>query len=337
VTIRFPPSAEPPLERAILRACPEDFQVDEQCPVDPEPAGEHLWVRVRKRGWNTADVARVLARASGLRVRDVGYAGLKDRNALTTQWFSLWLRHRPEPRLDRLPEGIEVLERLRCARKLRRGMHTGNRFVIRLREVAPAAAGVNDRLGRIVERGFPNYFGPQRFGRNFRNVSQAAAMFRGEERADNRHLRGLRISAARAWIFNHVLARRVEEGTWNRLVEGDVADRDGRPTGPMWGEGAGLAHGAAAALEAEVAARFAELRDGLERSRMPPQRRPLVGRARDLNWRADTGGSTLFLEFVLDPGVYATALLAELVQEISGPARDDRAGPAAQRLRRSST
>ncbi len=337
--VRFPPGAGAPVISARVRACPEDFVVEERCPVVPDPAGEHLWIRVRKRGWNTADAARVLARAAGLRIREVGYSGLKDRNAVATQWFSLWLRRRPEPRFDRLPDGLEVLERVRCVRKLRRGMHTGNRFVIRLREADCTFPRVEARLEQIAREGFPNYFGPQRFGRNFRNVTRAARLFRASEPEPNRHLRGLWISAARAWIFNHVLARRVDSGCWRRLIDGDVPDAEGLPTGPLWGEGEAAVSGAAAALEAAVAARFAALRDGLARTRMPPGRRPLVAQARELCWEYEENQTaSLRLDFVLPPGVYATALLAELVGEAAARGSPTDCYPARpQNARRSST
>lgn len=330
----FPPSVSPPLVRAVLRARPEDFVVEERCPVVPAPGGEHLWVRVRKRGWNTPDVARVLARAAGLRVRDVGYAGLKDRNALTTQWFSLWLRNRREPGLTRLPEGVEVLERVRCARKLRRGAHTGNRFMVRLHAVEGDGPALQRTLERMAAEGFPNYFGPQRFGRNGRNVAQALVLFRCGVGEGPRHLRSIRISAARAWIFNHVLAERVAEGSWSSLIDGDLPEGFGAPTGPLWGVGGSPATGRAGLLEVGVAARFAELRDGLERTGMAPQRRALVARPEGLSWALDEPPGGLTLRFGLGPGVYATALLAELV----APAREPAAGcKTSQPLRRRST
>ena len=312
MSMAFPPSAPPPLERAVLRRELADFEVREVCPVVPDPGGEHLWLRVRKKGWNSADVARVLARATGLRIRDVGYAGLKDRNAMTEQWFSLWVRRRAEPSLDGLPEGIEVLERRRCARKLRRGMHTSNRFRIRLREVAGDWERLEARLGYLAERGFPNYFGPQRFGRNHANVTRAARYFEAGDAVQNRHVRGIWISAARAWIFNQVLKRRVEQGWWGDLAAGDVPDATGMPTGPLWGVGPLASSGSVAALEEAVATAFPLLREGLERTGMPMQRRPLVARAHGLHWVVHRREGIVELAFALDPGVYATALLAEL-------------------------
>ncbi len=314
MSVTFPPSATPPLRHGRLRARPEDFFVEERCPVARDPAGEHCWLRVEKVGWNTADVARLLARAAGLRVRDVGYAGLKDRNAVTVQWYSLWLRRRAPPASWDLPKGIEVLEQVRCARKLRRGTHTENRFVVRMRELQGDWPGLERRLHTLAQGGgFPNYFGPQRFGRNYANVSRATALFEGREPSQNRHVRGLWISAARAWIFNHVLAARVEHETWSHLLEGDVPDTQGAPTGPLWGEGPTAASGPIARLERRIADTFPVLRAGLERTRMPPQRRPLVARPRDLRWRLDRDAGTVMLSFALAPGVYATALLAELL------------------------
>jgi tRNA pseudouridine13 synthase len=232
-----------PVIRARLRERPEDFVVDELLGFAPDGDGEHLLLRVRKTGANTDWTARRLAQLAGVHVRSVGYAGLKDRHAVTTQWLSVPLGPRPVPDWAPLAaDGIEVLECYRHRRKLRRGALAGNRFVLRLRDVS----GDLDAFGRLIERvagqGVPNYFGPQRFGYDDGNLHRAESLFRGAAEAArqacggasagttprrapgrqrDRHLTGLVLSAVRSQLFNELLALRVQRGDWRTALPGD--------------------------------------------------------------------------------------------------------------------
>ena len=279
-----------PLFLATLRAVPEDFVVDERfdapgdCDVpgarhdttDGRPpldgAGEHLWLRVRKRLANTEDVAGALAAGFGVPARDVGHAGMKDRRAVTTQWFSVRTteaKHAFEPRDGAAgaagaagAEGTwEVLEAARHSRKLRRGAHAGNRFRLTLRDLEwrGEAAGTGRATGEVPDgpaaalaaraddvraQGFPNRFGPQRFGRGGANVGRARAMFaeasrdaeprdarRGRSAGKRRRgaggrrrtatARGLLLSAARSAVFNAALDERVRRGDWTEALDGE--------------------------------------------------------------------------------------------------------------------
>jgi tRNA pseudouridine13 synthase len=327
-----------PLIRARLRARPEDFVVDEVLPFGPDGDGEHRLLRVRKTDANTDWAARRIALLAGVPAKAVGYAGLKDRHAVTTQWFSVHLGNRPEPRWRQLAEdGIEVLESHPHRRKLKRGALAGNRFVLRLRDVEGDLDGVARRLALIAGRGVPNYFGPQRFGRNESNLHRADALFRGSAGRVSRHQRGLWLSAARSQIFNEVLAARVERDDWCRPLPGDrlqllgshshflaetidarirerVEDGDALPTGPLVGEGASLTSGAVAELEWTVMAPFARWIDGLAEAGLKQERRPLRLDPEDLSheWAA---ADELLLRFTLPAGSYATVLLRELVAE----------------------
>jgi len=332
----WPTTAAPPLTQATLRAAPEDFEVEEINTIALSGSGEHLWLRLRKRGVNTEFVARQLARAAGVPPRAVSYAGLKDRHALATQWFSLHLPGREAGDLAaRLPAQIEVLETSRHARKLQRGALAGNRFRIVLRECAGDRAALLARVQDLERRGVPNYFGEQRFGRDGGNIARARAMFSGETIRD-RHLRGIYLSAARSLLFNAVLARRVEDGSWCEARAGDafvlngsnsffvpdmldetIAQRlregDIHPSGPLWGEGAPPTRAAVLDLEREIAERHADLATGLADARLRQERRPLRVLPREVaaSWRDD---ATVELGFALPAGSYATAVVRELAR-----------------------
>lgn len=325
-----------PVCQARLRALPEDFQVEEELPFAPSGAGEHLLLRVRKRGQNTEFTARRLAQCAGVSAREVSYAGLKDRQAVTTQWFSLLIGRRQIPDWSGLAvEGIEVLEVHRHARKLRRGALRGNRFVILLREFSGDAAGTEARLRTLVTRGVPNYFGEQRFGREGGNLEQARRLFAGEYRAP-RYERGLLLSAARSELFNRVLARRVAQGSWDGALAGDVmllagthslfrcpvpdatiaarlATADIHPTGPMWGGGEEMTTDACRALEADVLGGEPELCAGLVQAGLEMDRRALRVLPQALCWEWPTD-EQLQLAFSLPAGAYATAVLRELAR-----------------------
>ena len=203
--------------RAALSADPEDFRVTEIEKFHPSGEGTHAWLRIRKRGVNTEEVAAALARTAGTPRSAVGFAGMKDRLAVAIQWFSVDLAGRDEPRWTSVEsEAIEVLDVARHSRKLRRGALLGNHFEIVLRDAAVSVAGLDERLREIRAGGIPNYFGPQRFGRDGANLRLARSLLVERRRIRDRFRRGLALSAARAHVFNRVLAARVGAGTGRR-------------------------------------------------------------------------------------------------------------------------
>ena len=299
-------------------------------------AGPHALLSIRKRGANTEWVARELARVAGCKPFEVGFAGLKDRNAVTTQAFTVPLGKRtPDSFAGMKGEGWEVLSANAHQRKLPRGALEGNRFEITVRHLSGDIARLRERLERIAAGGVPNYFGPQRFGRDAGNLEQvlrAAAETRGRSRG--RGDQGFMLSAARSLIFNAILAARVETGTWNRLQPGDVANLDGRgsvfaveavdvdlerrcaalevhPTAPLIGTGESLARSAVLELETSVARLFPEAETVVRAERMNAERRALRLRVRDLEHQLD--GDVLRLRFALSAGSFATAVLREII------------------------
>jgi tRNA pseudouridine13 synthase len=340
----WPRASGKPTASARIRSCPEDFQVDEILGFEADGEGEHLLLRVQKRNQNTADVARLLARHAELKQRDVGYCGLKDRNAVTTQWFSVWLPGKPDPDWSSIEnDDLRILESKRHRRKLQRGTLQGNRFVIVLRDVEFDESSNRETLGQqlalIQKQGVPNYFGEQRFGRGGKNLTDAAAMF-GGRRVKARHLRSLYLSSARSFLFNEVLAARIAAGNWqqallgealmlagsrsyfvaeelNEEIEQRLASGDVLPSGPLWGRGELPSRSEAHALEQEVlagqTAGSESYREGLEQAGLKQERRALRLPVDGFQWHWLPEGQSLQLSFRLPAGCYATSVLRELV------------------------
>jgi tRNA pseudouridine13 synthase len=328
----------------VLRAEPEDFEVEEELGFAPAGSGAHLLLKVRKRNANTQWVARELTRLAGCRPADAGYAGLKDRRAVAVQWFSV---PRPRRAVDwRDPHGgeFEVLEVHEHTRKLPRGALAGNRFAVRIRAAAGEGAALGERLaarlGTISARGVPNYFGAQRFGRgggNLHGLRTPLSRLAPDQR-------GFVLSAARSLLFNAVLAARVTEGSWERLRAGDLANLDGRgsifdvaavdagllercrrleihPSGPLWGTGDPASAGEVLELERTIAERYSEAAAACAAAGMMQERRSLRIAVHEL--RCEVEAHAVRIHFRLARGCFATAVLAELIETAgAGPEGD---------------
>lgn len=300
-SLDFPRAGGEPACEAGFRVDPADFRVDENLGFVPEGAGEHLLVHLCKTGENTRWVAASLAAHFGVEETAVGYCGLKDRRAVASQWFSVHLPGRDASPPTALP-GCELLGAARHPRKLRRGDHADNSFVIRLRFDAGAREDVEPRLRRIAAEGVPNYFGEQRFGIQGQNLGEVARIV-ARSRPRFRGRRGaLYLSAARAWLFNQVLAERVVRGDWR-----DVRAADG----PLWGRGRSPAPADQARDEERILAPWLNWCLALEHSGLKQERRDLVLTPGEFDWRW-LPDSVLELSFALPPGTYATAVLREL-------------------------
>lgn len=318
---------------AVLRARPEDFQVVERLGYGAQGQGEHVLLRIRKCGITTGRAVEILAQFAGVRPVAVGFAGMKDRHAVTEQSISVQLPGRTEPdwaALDR--DDLQVLEHARHHRKLRRGALAGNAFVIVLRDVQGGRAAAEQVLERMRAQGVPNYFGAQRFGRCGGNVEQALAMFAGKRVP--RRQRGILLSAARSHVFNAVLDARVRGKNWNRALAGELyclagsrswfgpepdsdalAQRlstgDIHPSGPLWGDGPSPAAGDAGRLEAAIAEQNGALCAGLSAARMDQDRRALRMIPEELAW-CWLDDHALELRFGLAAGSYATSVIREI-------------------------
>jgi tRNA pseudouridine13 synthase len=332
-----PPRAHgAPLARGTLRVEPEDFVVEEDLGFGASGTGQHVLLKVRKRNANTQWVVRELAKICGCHPRDIGYAGLKDRRAIAIQWLTV-----PQSRLTldiwrtvREPD-FEVLEAEAHSRKLPRGALAGNRFMVRIRNIEVDAAAFAARVAEIGRRGVPNYFGPQRFGRDASNLARIADSLRALRHQE----RGFVLSAARSLVFNAALAERVTDGSWEHLESGDIANLDGRgsifpvdaldqtltercaqldihPTGPMWGRGIPATHGRVLDLETRVAAEFPEPCALTAEAGMEQERRALRLAVRDLTWERESD-AVIVVRFRLMRGSFATMVVREIVDSES--------------------
>jgi tRNA pseudouridine13 synthase len=321
---------------AVIRTTPGDFFVEEQLGFAADGDGEHDFLLIEKTGANTAWVARQLAHHARIPVKDVGYAGLKDRNAVTRQAFTV--RRPAQAGTDWASfeaEGVEILDVARHGRKLRRGAHKNNRFRIVLRgaDITSLRAELEIRLAVIADRGVPNYFGEQRFGHNGSNIALAREVLAGKR--VNREQRSIAISAARSLLFNQVLDARVRAGNWDRIEPGDLANLDGtgsvfavdeltadlekrcagfdiHPTATLWGRGAPLGAHEVARLESSIADSDPDLAAGLQQARVDASSRSLRLQARGLSF--DFGAGCLLLRFSLARGGFATAVLRDLAR-----------------------
>lgn len=324
-----------PCGSAVLKAVAEDFQVDEVLDIPLSGEGEHLWLWVEKRNLNTEEAAKRIARAAGVPLKLISYAGLKDRQALTRQWFSLHLPGKADPDLSAAEdESLRLLQRVRHQRKLQRGAHSANGFRLRLTDLHADHAQLDARLERIRAQGVPNYFGLQRFGYEGGNLLGARDFAAKAELPVQRNLRSRLLSAGRSYLFNRVLAQRVADGSWAEARVGDLLEftdsrsffpaaeaecsdprlaiLDLHPTGPLWGEGGSPAGAEIQALEDAVAASEEPIDNWLAQAGMKHERRILRLPIGGLSWHYP-GPDILQLEFVLPTGCFATAMVRELV------------------------
>jgi tRNA pseudouridine13 synthase len=348
MTPNWPRAWGDPPATALIRSCPEDFLVCEELGFELSGSGEHVFLYLQKRNLNSMELVQRIAALSGIAERNIGISGLKDRNAVTRQWFSVGLAGRAEPDWQALEAGgdVRVLAQGRHLRKLRRGVHKANRFTLVLRELAGDRDALEQRLRQLRDQGVPNYFGEQRFGRNGATLLQARRWMSSGGRRLTRTKRGLYLSALRSFLFNTLLAARVEAGNWNTILAGDVCmlqgsrslfscervdeqirararDLDIHPGLPLWGRGESAASAARARAQRDEVAQYAQVCEFLEAAGLELAWRPARLLANDFCWQFCDDGS-LQLDFALGAGAYATALLAEFVQYNRG--RDIKSG-----------
>ena len=260
-TAQLPQPTLPPLQQATYKTNNTDFVVNEILPLDFTEEGEHLWLHIQKSGINTAYLAKLLSEWAEIPLRDVGYSGLKDRHALTIQWFSLRIPKKQLPESEFVPvdigvnESVTILAQHWHNKKLNRGTHRANQFIITLRDIQfatvdadyaqspeqilSAKQSIEQHLKSIGSTGVPNYFGPQRFGWNGNNVKEALSLFarpareprpqpkKSKRKKAPREQNSMELSAARSLIFNEILAARVRDGSWNTGLAGEVFNLDG--------------------------------------------------------------------------------------------------------------
>ena len=322
----------PPKQTALLKAECADFIVKEELGYEMSGDGEFVAVKVRKTDNSTLFVGEKLAAFCGEPARNMGYAGLKDRKAVTEQWFCIQMAGKPTPDFSQFKmDGVEILAVTRHNRKIRTGSLNGNHFEILLRH-AVETDELKAQLEIIKNLGFPNYFTEQRFGRDGHNLTQAMRWATGEIKVKDRKKRSFYLSAARSEVFNLVVSERVKLGLTTQILPNDIVqlhgshswfkadenedlaalqvrleNRDILLTAPLIGEN----EQPACDIENQVVAQHDALRNLMKQERMKPARRPLLMQAENFNWQFEPEG--LRLKFYLPAGSYATALVRELV------------------------
>lgn len=334
-------TADLPGTTGLAKVVPEDFRVDEIPAYLPGGSGEHLFLLVEKRGRNTREVVRDIARALKVSEREIGVAGQKDRHAVTTQWISV--PGVPPERAQGLEgEGFRVLEAKLHGNKLRTGHLKGNRFRIRLRGVDEAGAERARAIATALsERGLPNFYGPQRFGRFGDNAEVGKLLLLGVDKPRTRRAlrdrtsRRFMISAFQSDVFNRVLAERMHDGSWIRPMVGDVIQKlasgglftcedpaaDGPRiasfecsiTGPMPGRKVRPSPtGEPGALEARILGETGVTMEHLAKSPDAEGARRALRLPISVGVEHDAEG--LVLDFELPPGAYATTVIRELTK-----------------------
>lgn len=326
-----------PAATGVLKANPEDFVVVEDLGFKPDGEGEHLLVNIRKNGCNTQFVAEYLAKFAGIHARSVSYAGLKDRHAVTEQWFCLHLPGKESPDLSQFAlEGCEVLQAARHLRKLRIGTLKGNEFTLVLRQISDRQE-VEQRLQAIAAGGVPNYFGSQRFGRGGNNLTMARRWANDEIRVKERSKRSFYLSASRSALFNLIASQRLANQQQQTVLEGDALQLAGRGswfvakaeeladlqqrldagelmiTAPLPGDGEPGTAGEALEFEQRYLAQQPELLSLLKRERVDPARRALLLQPKNLQWTW-WDDVTVELRFWLPAGSFATSVVREIMQ-----------------------
>jgi len=301
-----------PAQRALFRSKPEDFVVTEVFDEAFSGEGEHFWLKIKKRGENTDWIAGKLAEYFSVKRNDVGYAGKKDRHAVTTQWFSVYMPGREhsidwQAFLVGSEVDAELLDQQTHSKKLKIGQHQGNHFRITLREIDESSE-LLERLENIQKNGVPNYFGEQRFGRDFSNIEKVKDWVAAPQKRLKRSMQGMIYSAARSFLFNQVLSERIGNSTWQVSLDGETLDH---PSGPLWGRGRLLVSGETESFETKTLEPFADWCNALEHVGLSQERRSLVLKPKDFAWSFEDG--RLVVTMSLGSGQYATTALRELV------------------------
>ncbi len=342
------PTLNPPLNaQGQLRVQASDFVVIEHHEMDFTGSGEHWWFKLQKTHSNTAWVATQLASACKVPARQVGYAGLKDRHAITQQWFSVQL---PKIRdlatvKSRLPDEIEVLETHWHQSKIKTGQLRHNEFRLIISDLTGDHQAIEARMEQIKRHGVPNYFGPQRFGHDLGNIDQAEDWFAGRRKVNNKKLRGLLLSTARSHIFNTIVAHRIKQQLWQQVIPGDIVQLnrsqswfpaaraeatelqqrldafDLHLTAALWGDDSLPSSDQCAQLEQGIADQFPLLLQGLAQHRLKHDRRAMRLPVNDLQYQWQQ--NNLCLNFSLVPGAYATSVVRELCHAIDVQAQPE--------------
>jgi tRNA pseudouridine13 synthase len=293
---------------------------------------------------NTRDAVEKLARALNQNPRDAGFAGMKDKDAVTTQWAS-FAGGTPEQARALELAGIDVLDAAMHPNKLRTGHLRGNRFRLRVRGESVDAEVAKTLLAELERIGAPNYYGDQRFGAQDRNLVRARAWIRGEAPAPrDRFERKLFFSTWQSALFNEWLGARLDDGLYERPVPGDLMRKEDSgglfvnedqseaerrmaaweisPTGPIFGAEMRFAQSDAEERERTILRTEGVTLEQLQAHVKHGEGTRRAARVRPRNVQVSSEPAALLLEFELPAGAYATMIMRELQKPDTLP-RDD--------------
>mgnify|MGYP001061106719 CR=1 FL=1 len=319
-----------PAVSAEFKSEPEDFIVTEQLGFELTGEGENLFLLIEKRQLNTQQVCEYLAKFFGKRLRDIGYAGLKDKQSISRQWFSVQMNVKQSPDLSNLGnESIKLLQHKRHGKKLKVGVLAANRFDIRLKNVSDLEE-LESRLTKVKEFGAPNYFGGQRFGFKGNNLNWANRMASGEQIRDKK-IKGFAISAARSFLFNEVVSRRLAQNKFVTPLTGEVyllagsnsffsqplddeilkrlMEKDILLSAALFGKGELATAEEALELENEVVSEHENWLELLEQQGLKQERRAVRVSPEKMEWQQE--GNDMLVSFELPAGCFATSVLRE--------------------------
>jgi tRNA pseudouridine13 synthase len=325
-----------PQARGIIKHTPEDFKVHEQLGFELSGQGEHLFIEVEKTGLTTFQLIEIIAEYCGVPPKQVGYSGLKDKQAVTRQWLSVQLpgcKQSPS-----IPDG-ESYKILNCQwhdKKLRVGVHRYNDFEITVRELSGDLEHLIATVEKVKHSGFANYFGQQRFGVNQDNVAQAIKVLTNRHKSKrlSRQKKSLYLSALRSEIFNQILNQRIQRSIWMQPLQGDLfmlagsqsmfseqlnealiqryMELDLHCAVSLAGSGESRISDDALAIENQVLKDLAESVDILNQQKVKNAYRPNRSIAHELQIEFSES-SVLKLKVRLEKGVFLTTLLSHLL------------------------
>jgi len=316
------------------KSCPEDFQVEEIPAYEACGEGEHLFVQIEKTNLSTVEAAKLLAEAAKLPESAPSWAGLKDKHALCRQTLCLPAQAE-EALLGFSNPALRILSMKRHRNKLKTGHLKANRFQVVLRKLSNVSAAIRC-FEQLLETGFPNFFGQQRFGHH--NLRRGLLWLKQKQVARwNAFQKKIYISAVQSALFNHLLNQRLQEGVFFKVLEGDVLKKhetggefvcrnagedqvrferfELSPTGPMYGPKMTFAEGEMADKEAAALVEFGLSLEDFKRVGFLAHgaRRPFRALLEEASFKALE--NELVLSFTLAPGCYATSVIHEMIDE----------------------
>ncbi|ATH07444.1 hypothetical protein BIY24_05655 [Halobacteriovorax marinus] len=324
-----------------IKESAEDFIVEEIPLYLPSGEGQHIYLLIRKRELTTADIERELTSIFNISDKDIGYAGLKDKKAITTQWFSLSLgANYPIDEIKNLIEerieGVEVLELGRHSNKLKIGHLKGNKFTLKISNTISSPLSISNKIiQELKQQGIPNFYGSQRFGSKGDNALIGKEVLLGKKKVKKRWLGKMYLSAYQSKLFNEWLSHRVQAGDFSTILEGDLLQNieGGRTfqindfnqsveefnnfiisyTGPIFGNKALSPSGTPQEIEEEILKREEVSLEDFKKSRLQGTRRIARLPLHDLEI-IDSSEDSIQLSFSLPAGSYATIVAREFIK-----------------------